>query len=103
MEFMARPKVYPDELRQRAVRLVTEWREAPEVSDGGFTPVSSQLGLHCETPRSWVLEAEGQDPTGGHHHQCRRRWPGPAPCHWLTSGLITLASDTELLDKLLGR
>jgi transposase len=59
---MVRPKVYPDELRQRAVRLVKEWRDARGVSDGGFTAVSNQLGLHRETLRRWVLEAEGQDP-----------------------------------------
>ena len=46
---MVRPKVYPDELRQRAVRLVREWGEARGVSDGGFTAVSTQLGLHRET------------------------------------------------------
>ena len=59
---MARPKVYPDELRERAVRLVHEWREARGVSDGGYTAVCTQLGLHRETLRRWVLEAEGQDP-----------------------------------------
>ena len=55
---MGRPRVYPDELRERAVRLVREWREARGVSDGGFTAVCKQLGLHRETLRSWVIEAE---------------------------------------------
>jgi transposase len=55
---MARPKVYPDELRERAVRLVREWREARGVTDGGFTAVCTQLGLHRETLRRWVIEAE---------------------------------------------
>jgi transposase len=55
---MARPRLYPDELRQRAVRLVMEWREARGVSDGGYTAVCTQLGLHRETLRRWVIEAE---------------------------------------------
>jgi transposase len=62
MESLARPKVYPDELRQRAVRLVKEWRDARTVTDGGYTAACKQLGLHRETLRRWVLEAEGQDP-----------------------------------------
>jgi hypothetical protein len=34
--------VYPDELRERAVRLVREWREARGVTEGGLTAVSEQ-------------------------------------------------------------
>ena len=55
---MARPRVYPDELRGRAVRLVNEWREARGVTDGGYTAICTQLGLHRETLRRWVIEAE---------------------------------------------
>src|SRR5436189_6194776 len=58
MESMARPRVYPDELRQRAVSLVREWREARGLSDGGYTAICTQLGLHRETLRRWVIEAE---------------------------------------------
>jgi transposase len=61
MEHMARPRVYPGELRERAVRLIREWREARGVSDGGYTAISSQLGLQRETLRRWVLEAEVED------------------------------------------
>jgi transposase len=59
---MVRPKVYPDELRERAVRLLHEWRQARDVSDGGYTAIAKQLGLQRETLRRWVLEAEGMDP-----------------------------------------
>ena len=59
---MVRPKVYPDELRERAVRLLHEWRQARGVSEGGYTAVSKKLGLQRETLRRWVLEAEGMDP-----------------------------------------
>ena len=51
MEAMARPRVYPDELRQRAVRLVREWQEARGVTEGGYTPISKQLGIRRETLR----------------------------------------------------
>jgi transposase len=59
---MVRPKVYPDELRARAVRLLQEWREARGVTEGGYTVIAKQLGLQRETLRRWVLEAEGMDP-----------------------------------------
>ena len=55
---MGRPRVYPDEFRERAVRLVREWREARGVTNGGLTAVSEQLGLRRETLRRWVMEDE---------------------------------------------
>ena len=59
---MVRPRVYNDELRDRSVRLLQEWRKARGVTEGGYTAISKQLGLQRETLRRWVLEAEGQDP-----------------------------------------
>jgi transposase len=53
--------VYPDEFRERAVRLVREWRDARGVSEGGLTAVSDQLGLRRETLRRWVIEDEVED------------------------------------------
>ena len=55
---MGRPKVYPDEFRERAVRLVREWRDARGVSDGGYTAIAEQLGIKRETLRRWVIEEE---------------------------------------------
>lgn len=51
---MVRPKVYPDELRERAVRLLQEWRQARGVTDGGYTAIAKQLGLQRETLRRWM-------------------------------------------------
>jgi hypothetical protein len=50
---MVRPKVYPEELRERAVRLLQEWRQARDVTAGGYTAVSKQLepGLARQSPR----------------------------------------------------
>ncbi len=42
-EHIARPRVYPDEFRERAVKLVREWRDARGVSKGGVTAVPRQL------------------------------------------------------------
>ena len=58
---MGRPRVYPDEFRERAVRLVREWRDARGVSNGGLTAISEQLGLRRETLRRWVIEEEVED------------------------------------------
>ena len=43
---MGRPRVYPDEFRERAVRLVPEWRDARGVNEGRLTAVTEQLGLN---------------------------------------------------------
>ena len=58
---MGRPRVYPDEFRERAVRLLREWREARGLDDGGIRAVSRQLNLNPETLRRWYLEAETED------------------------------------------
>ena len=55
---MGRPRSYPDEFRERAVRLVHEWQRERGLSDGGVTAVARQLGLHRETLRRWVIEQE---------------------------------------------
>ena len=58
---MGRPRVYPDEFRERAVRLVREWREARGATNGGLTAISEQLGLRRETLRRWVMEEAVED------------------------------------------
>jgi transposase len=62
---MAAPRKYPDEIRQRAVRMVHEWRRERHVTSGGVSDVARQLGLNKETLRNWVRQAEvdsGQRP-----------------------------------------
>ena len=51
---MGRQRRYPVEFRERAVRLVYEWRDARDRSDGGLNEVGEQLGVHRETVRNWV-------------------------------------------------
>jgi transposase len=48
---MPRPKKYPDELRERAVRLVFE-------SQRPIAHVAGDLGVHKEALRLWVRQAE---------------------------------------------
>jgi transposase len=48
---MAAPRKYPDELRERAVRLVFE-------SERPIAQVARDLGVHKEALRSWVRQAE---------------------------------------------
>ena len=42
-------KPYPPELRERAVRMVYEWREARETDYGGFAEVGEMLGVPPQT------------------------------------------------------
>jgi transposase len=48
---MPRPKKYPDELRERAVRLVFE-------SGRPIAHVATDLGVHKEALRLWVRQAQ---------------------------------------------
>ena len=48
---MPRPKKYPDELRERSVRLVFE-------SGRPIAHVARDLGIHSESLRKWVRQAE---------------------------------------------
>lgn len=48
---MPRPKKYPDELRERAVRVVIE-------SKRPIAHVARELGIHPESLRNWVRQAE---------------------------------------------
>ena len=55
---MPAPKKYPDELRERAVRMVFEVREETGQRKGALARVAQQLGINPETLRNWVTQAE---------------------------------------------
>lgn len=55
---MPAPRKYPDELRQRAVRMVLQIQREPGRSKGAIAGVAAKLGINRETLRNWVRQAE---------------------------------------------
>lgn len=56
---MAAPRKYPDELRERAIRLVLDARADPAGAGGNVCRrIGEQLGINSETLRGWVKQAE---------------------------------------------
>ena len=55
---MAAPRKYPDELRERAIRLALDARRDPTTRVNAFKRIGGQLGINAETLRNWVLQAE---------------------------------------------
>jgi transposase len=64
MEVMAAPRKYPDEVRDRAVRLVRDLIDNGEDSitvTGACRRVGEQLGINTDTLRNWVKPARVDD------------------------------------------
>jgi transposase len=55
---MGSGKVYPPELRERAVRMVFDLREESGADRGSVVTVARRLGVNTETLRGWVPKAE---------------------------------------------
>ncbi|GAA0388703.1 transposase [Acrocarpospora corrugata] len=55
---MSAPRKYPDELRERAVKMVFELREETGNKTGTIARVADRLGVHREALRTWVRQAE---------------------------------------------
>ena len=53
-----RPQKYPDELRQRAVRMVLEVQAETGEKHGAVTRIAKQLGVGTESLRQWVNQAD---------------------------------------------
>jgi transposase len=62
---MPAQRKYPDELRERAVKMVFEVWEREGKGRGEIARVAGQLGVHREALRTWIRQAEidgGQRP-----------------------------------------
>ncbi len=55
---MAAPRKYPDELRERAIRMVIDAKADPATRPGACTRIGTQLGINIDTLRGWVTQAE---------------------------------------------
>jgi len=55
---MAALRKFPDELRQRAIRMAIDARRDPTARTGAIKRVAGQLGINPETLRGWVMQAE---------------------------------------------
>ncbi len=55
---MATKKKYSAEFKERACRLVIEWRRARGRPNGGFVEIADQLGVHPETLRGWFRQQQ---------------------------------------------
>jgi transposase len=55
---MPAPKKYPDEVRERAVRMVFQIREESGQQHGAIARVADRLGVNRETLRNWVRQTE---------------------------------------------
>ena len=52
------PRKYPDEMRERAVRMVVEARRETGEKHGAVTRIARQLGVGTESLRNWVNQSE---------------------------------------------
>lgn len=55
---MSAPKKYPNEVRERAVRLVLDVEEEAGSVTGACRRVGEQLGINPDTLRGWVKQAQ---------------------------------------------
>ena len=58
---MTRPSKYPQEVRERAVRMVFEHQDEHPSQWAAITSIADKFGVSSETLRKWVRRAEVDD------------------------------------------
>ena len=53
---MAKNRKFPPEVKERAVRMLLEWRAARNTTIGGVDEVAGKIGVHPETLRNWMKQ-----------------------------------------------
>ena len=71
---MPAQRKYPEELRERAVKMVLEIRDRDGKGHGEIARVAQQLGVHREALRTWIrqLEIDGGQRPGTTAEDARR-------------------------------
>ena len=73
---MPAQRKYPEELRERAVKMVLEIRDREGKGRGEIARVGRQLGIHPEALRTWIGRPKS---TAGRGLARRRRIRGESP------------------------
>ncbi|WP_390881955.1 transposase [Actinomyces radicidentis] len=55
---MPAPRTYPEELKERAIRLCLDALKDPERAKGCFRRIGEELDINGETLRGWVRQAQ---------------------------------------------
>ena len=55
---MVAPRKYPEELRERSIRMTLDARQDPASRPSACRRIGEQLGINPETLRGWVIQAE---------------------------------------------
>ena len=89
---MVAQRKYPDELRERAVKMVFEIRERDGKGHGELARVGRQLGVHPEALRSWLKISMGPAGRFRGMRMAVRMSPADAGSAWLCETALKIGA-----------